>query len=169
MSTPAGTPDPPPVSVLEADLTRPDHQLAVRALTNAYAADPMGNGAALSDPVLDRVVDALRAHPTARVFLAYVGTEPVGIATCFTGFSTFAARPVLNVHDLAVLAGWRGRGVGRALLEAVESAARASGCARLTLEVGDRNIRARRAYEAAGFAQAHYGDAGHALFYVKTL
>jgi len=39
---------------------------------------------------------------------------------CFRGFSTFAAAPLINVHDLAVVPGFRGQGIGRRLLEAVE-------------------------------------------------
>ena len=86
------------------------------------------------------------------------------------GFSTFKARPLVNVHDLAVLPEHRGRGVGRALLAAVERKARALGCARVTLEVQENNGRARRVYERAGFAQAVYGDTtGGSLFYTKPL
>lgn len=161
---------PADVVVIQADLDRPDHQRAVRELTAAYAADPMGNGAPLSAAVLDQLIDGMRAHPTTLVFLAFAGREPVGIANCFLGFSTFAARPLINIHDLSVEAGWRGRGIGRALLHAVEEEARRRGCVKLTLEVGDRNLPARRAYEACGFAQATYGPAaGAALFYVKGL
>jgi ribosomal protein S18 acetylase RimI-like enzyme len=41
---------------------------------------------------------------------------------------------------------------------------------KVTLEVQDNNSRARRIYEAAGFAQAVYGKTtGGSLFYTKTL
>jgi GNAT superfamily N-acetyltransferase len=158
------------VSVVEADLADPAHQRDVVAMTAAYAEDAMGNGGPLPPDVLERLVPALRAHPTTVVLLAYVDGRAAGIATCFLGFSTFAARPLLNVHDLSVVREHRGRGVGRALLEAAERSARARGCVKLTLEVQDGNARARRVYEAAGFAQAHAGaSAGGALFYAKPL
>jgi ribosomal protein S18 acetylase RimI-like enzyme len=166
----AAPPLPTEPTVVEANLDRAEHQRAIVALTDAYAADAMGNGERLPKEVLDRLVPGLRAHPTTLVFLCYLDGEAVGIATCFVGFSTFAARSLVNVHDLAVLPAYRGRGIGRALLAAVERAARARGCVKVTLEVQENNRRARRVYEAAGFAQGAYADgAGGSLFYWKRL
>jgi GNAT superfamily N-acetyltransferase len=156
--------------VIQADLDRPDHRGAVVAMTAAYALDEMGNGGPLPQDVLDRLIPALRSHPTTLVLLAYVDAAAVGIATCFVGFSTFAARPLVNVHDLSVLPEHRGRGVGRALLRGVERAARERGCVKVTLEVQENNHRARRAYESAGLTQAGSGGpTGGALFYSKSL
>jgi ribosomal protein S18 acetylase RimI-like enzyme len=156
--------------VVTADLERPDHQEAIVAMTAAYALDNMGNGGPLSREVLARLVPGLRSHPTTLVFLAYVDGVAVGIATCFLGFSTFAARPLINIHDLAVLPEHRGRGIGRALLRAVELAARERDCVKVTLEVQENNHRARQLYERAGLAQAVYGDTtGGSLFYSKRL
>jgi len=160
----------PAVEIVEADLARPPHQQAVLALTDAYARDAMGNGAPLAADVLARLVPSLRAHPTTVILLAYADGEAVGIATCFLGFSTFAARPLLNVHDLAVLPAYRGRGIARQLLAAAEAKARALDCCKLTLEVQENNHRARRLYARAGFAQNVYQEAaGGALFYAKPL
>ncbi|HET6147257.1 MAG TPA: GNAT family N-acetyltransferase [Polyangia bacterium] len=159
-----------PISIIEADLARPDHARDVVALTQTYAQDPMGNGAALDPAVVARLISGLRAHPTTLIFLAYAGDQAVGIATCFRGFSTFRAQPLLNVHDLAVAPDQRGRGVGARLLAAVEQKARELGCCRLTLEVQEHNANARRLYGRAGFSQMVYGvPAGGALFYVKPL
>lgn len=157
-----------PVEIVEADLARADHQKDVLALTNAYALDPMGGGGPLSQETLDRLVPALRETPATLILLAYVDGNAVGIATCFQGFSTFAARPLLNVHDLAVLPEHRGRGVGRALLTAVEHAARVRGCCKITLEVLEKNP-ARRLYEDAGFGPTVDPGSGTLLFYSKTL
>lgn len=157
------------VRVIAADLDDPAQQRAIVDLTDAYAADPMGDGASLPDDVRGRLIAGLRRHPTTLVFLAYAGGEAVGLATCFLGFSTFAARPLLNVHDLVVLPGRRGRGIGRSLLEAAEREARARGCCKLTLEVTEQNRAARRVYERAGFHQAVYGEGGGLLAYAKPL
>lgn len=158
------------IDIITADLERPDHCRAVLELTEAYARDPMGIADDLPDGTAHRLIDGLRAHPTTLIFLAYAGSEPVGIATCFIGFSTFAARRLINVHDLAVLPGHRGSGVGRRLLEAVLEKGRHLDCCKVTLEVQENNRRARALYEASGFAQAHYADgAGGALFYSKPL
>ena len=153
-----------------ADLDLPEHAAAVTALVDAYARDPWGDGKPLADGVRQRLVPALREHPTTLVLLAWLGDEPIGVAVSFLGFSTFAARPLLNLHDLAVTPAARGRGVGRKLLEALESVARERGCCKLTLEVLEKNRRAKRLYEEFGFAQATYAeDGGSALFYAKKL
>lgn len=159
-----------PVSITEADLRRPEHQEAIVELIDAYAADPMGNGKPLSADVRAALIQGLQEHPTTLVFLAYQGEQAVGIAVCFRGFSTFAAKPLINIHDLAVLNTHRGCGIGRLLLEAVEAKARALGCCKLTLETQENNRRARGVYQAAGFAQAVYEEAaGGSLFYTKPL
>ena len=156
--------------IIQANLERADHQQAVIDLTDAYAADAMGSGARLPEHVRAALVPGLRSHPTTLIFLAYTNDSPIGIATCFLGFSTFSARGLVNIHDLAVLPAYRGRGVGRRLLEAVEEKARALGCCKVTLEVQEGNRRARRVYESAGFAQAVYAEgAGGALYYSKPL
>ncbi|HEU4405407.1 MAG TPA: GNAT family N-acetyltransferase [Polyangiaceae bacterium] len=159
-----------PVEVVEADLSRPDHQEAVVSLVDAYARDPMGGGEPLSAEARGGLIPGLRAHPTTLVFLAYLGGRAVGVAVCFLGFSTFAAKPLVNVHDLGVLPECRGRGVGRLLLGAVERRARALGCCKLTLEVLENNRPARALYESVGFAPLTYQEsAGGALFLSKKL
>jgi GNAT superfamily N-acetyltransferase len=159
-----------PVSIVEADLARADHARDVVVLTQLYARDAMGNGGPLGQEVLDRLVAGLRSLPTTLIFLAYADGEAVGIATCFRGFSTFHARPLVNVHDLAVAPGKRGQGIGARLLEAVERKARELGCCKLTLEVQENNDEARRVYARAGFSQAVYGEpVGGCLFYTKPL
>ena len=157
-------------SVIPADLAHPGHQAAALALMDAYSRDPMGDGCPLSDYARENLIPVLRQHPTSLVFLAYFGSEPVGIATCFIGFSTFAARPLLNLSDFFVLPRHQGKGLGRRLLEAVEARARTLGCCRLTLEVQEHNQRARKIYGGFGFAQAtHVAEAGGALFLAKPL
>ena len=158
------------LEITEADLDCPPQQQAVLELLDAYAADPMGDGRSLSPEVRDRLIDGLRRHPTTLIFLAWRDRRAVGIAVCFLGFSTFHARSLINIHDLAVLPPYRGRRIGPRLLEAVAHKARQLGCCKLTLEVQENNHRARRLYEAAGFAQVQYHqDAGGSLFYAKPL
>ena len=158
------------IAIVEADLSRKDHQRDVVAMIDAYARDPMGNDGPLPDDVYDRLIDGLRGHPTTLIYLAYAGDEAVGIATCFVGFSTFYARPLVNIHDLGVVPSFRGRGIGRALLAAVEAKARELGCCKVTLEVLSDNVRARAIYERAGFGPAVYGgNTSGTLFYAKVL
>jgi ribosomal protein S18 acetylase RimI-like enzyme len=158
------------IDVLEADLSKPQHQAAVLDLTRAYARDPMGNGGDLPQAIQSVLVGRLREHPTTLIFLAFHGHEPVGIATCFLGFSTFAARHLINVHDLHVVSGFRRHGIARRLLEAVEARARQLGCCKLTLEVQEKNHAAQALYRSLGFQGGQYEpEAGTVLFREKRL
>lgn len=158
------------IDFLEADLTRTEHQGAVLDLINAYSCDPMGDGKPLSEDARARLIAGLQEHPTTLIILAFKSSEPIGVAVCFRGFSTFAARPLLNIHDLNVLPAFRGIGIGRGLIAAVEAKARELGCCKLSLEVQEKNHRARRTYAASGFTQAQYElEAGNVLFLTKTL
>ena len=160
----------PHTTVIEADLARAEHQDAILQLLNAYSSDPMGDGNPLSDVARRDLIPGLRQHPTTAVFLAYHGSEPVGLAICFRGFSTFAARPLVNIHDFSVLPAHRGRGIGRLILAAVERYARATGCCKLTLEVQENNHRAKSIYASAGFTQMLYvPEAGGSLNLSKQL
>lgn len=159
-----------PIEIVEADLDRADHQQAIVELIDAYARDPLGNGSPLPANVRNALIPGLRQHPTTLIFLAYQESLAVGIAVCFRGFSTFAARPLVNIHDLAVLPGHRGQKIGRRLLAEVERKAREWGCCKLTLEVLENNALARRLYATQGFAQTvQQPAAGGALFLSKPL
>jgi ribosomal protein S18 acetylase RimI-like enzyme len=139
------------VNVLLADLADPAHQRAIVDLVDMYSRDGFGDSRPLPADVRERLIPGLVAHGGARVFLALYGDEPLGIAVCFLGFSTFRAQPLINIHDIAVSPAARGRGIGQALLKAVESEARRLGCGKVTLEVRADNSVAMRAYETAGF------------------
>ena len=139
------------ITIVKADLNNPDHCAAIPAMINAYASDPMGGGAPLDPARLADIVPGLRKHPASLVFLAFNEAGPVGIANCFIGFSTFAAQPLVNIHDLAVLERHRGQGIGLDLLRAIEVEARNMGCCKLTLEVRDDNTRASAIYRQFGF------------------
>lgn len=155
---------------IQADLETPAHQRDVLYLIDSYSRDAMGDGAPLAPAVRERLIAGLRQHPTTLVFLAYEGDAAIGVAVCFLGFSTFAAKPLINLHDVAILPTHRGRGIGRGLLAAVEFRARELGCCKLTLEVLDRNDRALRTYAVAGFKRySLQPGAGEAIFMTKSL
>jgi ribosomal protein S18 acetylase RimI-like enzyme len=157
------------IQVRPADLADARDAAAVVALLDAYATDPRGGGEPLPQEVRARLIPGLRAHPTTRVWLAFEYLRPVGVCVGFLGFSTFRGLPLLNIHDLAVLADQRGRGVGLALLAAAQSAAQAAGCCKLTLEVQEDNAPARRLYERFGFRDVTFGNSGPTRFLGKGL
>ena len=104
------------------------------------------------------------------VFLAYREDEAVGLAICFRGFSTFAARPLINIHDLFVMPAHRGTGLGWRILSAIERRARRLGLLQTDARSSRKQPRAQNLYAAAGFAQAtHVPEAGGALFLSKPL
>ncbi len=141
----------------------------VVALLDAYARDPMGGGEPLRNDVKARLTGDLAANPQAFSLIARLEERAVGLANCFTGYSTFAAAPLVNIHDLAVLPDARGKGIGRALLAAVEAEALKRGACKITLEVLSGNP-ARHLYDACGFGDYQLDPAtGHALFWQKRL
>jgi ribosomal protein S18 acetylase RimI-like enzyme len=160
--------------VIRADLDNPLHQQAIVSMMDAYSRDPMGDDRPLSEYARQNLFRGLREHPTALVYLVLDESVPCGIATCFRGFSTFAAKPLINVSDFYIVPAWRGHGLGGALLSTIESEAKRSGCCKLTLEVQSNNQAARAIYEHYGFRQAVYAadaqaNAGGSLYMVKPL
>jgi len=152
------------------DLHDPAQAQAWLDLLDHYAHDPMGGGTGLSDYAKANLVRELADLPTFHGALAFSGKNAVGLINCFAGFSTFAAKPLLNIHDIVTHAEVRGQGIGQALLGWAEQRARVLGCCKLTLEVLSNNTRALASYERAGFAPYVLDpQAGHALFLQKTL
>jgi GNAT superfamily N-acetyltransferase len=150
-----------------ADVRHTDPQLE---LLDLYARDPMGGGHGLDPAVRAQLIGALARVPGFHGALAWHEGRAVGLLHGFTGFSTFAARPLFNVHDIVVREGWRGRGVGQALLAWAETLARRLGCCKLTLEVLAGNERALRSYARAGYEPYELDPAaGHALLMQRKL
>ena len=138
------------IRIRQADLENSEDTRSVLRLLDNYALHPMGSGAPLPDRVRKRVIDGLRAHPTTLVFLAFSGTQAVGLANCFVGYSTFQAKPIVNIHDLCVQDAFRGRGVGGRLIDAVIAHATDHDWCAVTLEVRADNP-ARQLYARKGF------------------
>lgn len=158
------------VEILEAELANPEHAAAVLSLVEQFTSDPMGGGAKLPQDARAALIPGLAAHPTTVIFLAYQDNTAVGVAVCFIGFSTFAAKPLINIHDLFVQEAARGRSVGRDLIEAITEKTRSIGGCKVTLEVQSNNHRAQAVYFAAGFEKAVYEEAaGTVMFLTKPL
>lgn len=161
------------VHICLADYANPVHANALVAVLDAYACDPMGGGEGLSDFAKANVVAALAARPQAYSVLAFADSsqsQAVGLVNCIEGFSTFACRPLVNVHDVAVLASYRGQGVAERMLALAEEIARQRGACKLTLEVLSGNAGAVRLYQRVGFAAYELDpDAGQARFMQKWL
>lgn len=158
------------VDIVMANYRNPMHARAVVDLLDAYARDPAGGGSPLSADVIAELPKALAARPQVFSVLAYDGEQPVGLINCIEGFSTFACKPLVNVHDVVVLASHRGQRVTQRMLGRVEDEARSRGACKLTLEVLSGNQSALRAYEREGFANYQLDPAfGSAVFLQKKL
>lgn len=143
-------------------------------LLDHYMRGPTGSGKAMSDALRARLPDELRRRPTVLSFISYWNKkgerQAAGLINCVEGFSTFAGRPLLNVHDIIVHEDFRRRGIATALLAHAEQVARERGCCKLTLEVLEGNTGARQAYLNSGFAGYQLDPAmGQALFMEKKL
>lgn len=137
--------------IRDAKLEDPADGAALVEIIDSYARGPGGQRAPLTEEARSGLVKGLLDHPCATALLAVGEGRAVGAAVCVWGFSTFAGRPCVNIHDLAVLPEYQGRGVGSQLLQEVERRAKERGCCKITLEVHDTNRDARRLYERAGF------------------
>jgi GNAT superfamily N-acetyltransferase len=158
------------INIQIADINNPAHAGAVVYLLNEYAQDPMGGGEPLSAFTQANLVGEMAKRPTIHVVLAFVDDKPAGLINCIEGFSTFACKPLLNIHDVVVLADYRGQGISSQLLKKAEEIARLLGCCKLTLEVLEGNKTAQAAYIANGFAGYQLDpEMGRAMFWQKKL
>ena len=157
-------------SVRQASYGHPSDAAAVVALLDAYASDPAGGGEPLSDFVKANLVRELAARPQAYSVLAFDGDQPVGLVNCIEGFSSFKCKPLVNVHDVAVLASHRGRGIAEAMLAEAERIAVERGAVKMTLEVLSGNVPAVKLYRRIGYEGSQLDPAmGTAQFMQKWL
>ena len=158
------------ILVLQASYTNPVHAEAIGLVLNHYAEDPMGGGQSLAPDMLQQLPGELAKLPHAFSVLAFVGGEPAGLVNCFEGFSTFACRPLVNVHDVSVVSKFRGLGLSQKMLQKVEDIARQRGCCKITLEVLEGNGVAQASYKKFGFSGAQLDpEHGQMLFWNKYL
>ena len=146
------------------------HAYALLYLLDHYASGPMGGSNALDENVKATLIPALAARSDYIGFLAFSNALPVGLINCFEGFSTFAARPLLNIHDIIVHTDFHGQGIGTLLLQRTEQAAKQKNYCKLTLEVLAHNQAALQLYRRAGFQPYQLTEAaGQALFMHKII
>ena len=161
------------VHLCRADYADPAHMRVLVDLLDGYARDPMGGGEPLSEFARQNLPAALAARPFLFSVLAFTDStlaEPVGLVNCVEGFSSFACRPLVNVHDVVVAAPYRGQGVAEQMLALVEQLARERGACKLTLEVLSGNLSAMRLYRRIGFDNYQLDPhAGQAQFMQKWL
>lgn len=113
------------------------------AIETAFTVDPARQ---------EKGLRALLASPTARILAAEAGGEVVGMCTVQLTVSTAEGGPSGLIEDVVVDRAWRGKGIGRALLDEAEAWARAQGASRVQLLADQRNAPALDFYTARGWA-----------------
>ena len=106
---------------------------------------------------LERALDLFLAHPgTGFVWLASTEAgQAVGACVVCYAISTSRGSRVAKLDDVTIRAGWQGRGVGTALLEALCDRLRGDGVARIDTACHRDNAGAWRFYERLGFRPLH--------------
>jgi GNAT superfamily N-acetyltransferase len=156
--------------IIQADLTQLEHAQAYLALMSHYASDPMGGGEDISDFAKQNLVNSLLKRTDVFIVLVFKDKQPAGLLTAIEGFSTFACKPLLNVHDVVVYSDFRGQGVSALLFAEIEKIAKARDCCKITLEVLEGNEIAKKAYTKQGFSGYQLTpEFGNALFWSKSL
>ena len=89
-------------------------------------------------------------RPAAEVVIARAGDEAIGFALFFHNYSTFLGRRGIYLEDLFVVPEWRGRGIGRRLLQHLARLAVERGCGRFEWSVLSWNEPAIGFYQKLG-------------------
>lgn len=99
----------------------------------------------------DLIRDVFDLNPWIYILVAEVGDELIGyVALCGLTRLQFGLRG-MDIHHLFTEATFRGRGVGRSLVEASKIRAIALSCHYLTVGTHPNNHRAQALYESLGF------------------
>jgi ribosomal protein S18 acetylase RimI-like enzyme len=158
------------MEILLVDYADAQHAQWLVNIHSEYARDPMGGGEDLSKEVKENLVTQLSKVPGAFSLIAVNDGIPVAYTNCLMGFSTFAAKPLINVHDIYVHADFRGQGLSHQLLAEVEKIAHERQCCKITLEVLSNNVPAKASYNKFGFSDYQLDpSSGSALFWQKKL
>ena len=116
------------------------------------------------------IVKELSKLPYAFSLITYIKDEPAGLANCFELFSTFACKPLINIHDFIVLEKYRENGISQKMLNKVGEIAISKGCCKITLEILSNNEAAKASYKKFGFISYELEPkTGVALFWQKKI
>jgi ribosomal protein S18 acetylase RimI-like enzyme len=139
-------------------------------LLNEYAKDPMGGGSELAQHSKSNLIKELKKRSFIFSIICYVDGKPAGFSNCIEGFSTFKCKPLINIHDFAVIPEFRGLQLSQRLMNKIEDIAISKGCCKITLEVLEGNEVAKNVYIKVGFKGYELDpEMGKAVFWEKSL
>lgn len=158
------------LNTVKVDYTNKTHLEHLFHLLQMYAKDPMGGGEAIDEDIIRGLPEALASRSYMHSFIVYEAESPIAFANCIESFSTFSGKGVMNIHDFGVQEKSRGLNVSQFLLSSIEQFAKSIGCSKITLEVLQENLSAKRAYTKAGFnAYQLDPNLGDAMFWHKYI
>ena len=147
---------PDDLQILKCDFNNPLHCEAEIRLMRDYMTDKMGGKPPLTDKENQLLIEGLKNHPTTLTLLAVYKDEFVGLTNSFINFATFSVKKFLNIHDVIVSSSYRGKGIGKRLLEEnIRIAKEELNCSKITLEVRDDNRIAQQLYASLGFKDSN--------------
>jgi ribosomal protein S18 acetylase RimI-like enzyme len=120
-------------------------------------------------------VPALTGHARqlleqGEMMVLLAGDGPDGISLIRLRPSVWTGGPEAHLQELYVVPRRRGRGIGRALLEATMAIAREAGASGIDLNTGETDTVARALYESCAFTNREGGPDGPSmLFYERDL
>jgi len=140
------------LSILQVDLQNPAHCDQVIKLLNDYMKDPMGNNRPMPKELPSQIISGLKQHSGFLGFFVMADNQFAGLANCNINFSTFQAKPLINIHDFIVAPECRNMGAGHFLLRGIINYASQNGFCRVNLEVREDNQIAKSLYKKNGFS-----------------
>ena len=135
---------------IRVDLENESHCSNLLILLDDYMRDEMGTGEPMAVELGAKIIEVLRSHAGYLGFFACLGNEYAALANCNLNFSTWQAKPLINIHDFIVSSAFRNRGIGLYLLNGIERYAAKKGYCRINLEVRYDNSKAQNLYIKAG-------------------
>jgi GNAT superfamily N-acetyltransferase len=128
--------------------TRADVPVILQLIRGLAEYERLAHECVATEPALIETLFGPR--PQAEVILAYADDRPAGFALFFSNYSTFLAKAGIYLEDLFVFPEFRGRGIGKRLLQHLAQLAVERRCGRLEWSVLDWNVDAIRFYESLG-------------------
>ena len=141
---------------LKIDLSNIEHQQQLVRLLDAYMRDEMGNGAPMPEELAPEILNGLKNYPGYLGFFVQIDSSYAALANCNKNFSTFKAKPLINIHDFIVHPEFRGKKVGEFLLNSIADYGKKNGYCRVNLEVRNDNLNAKKLYQKVGFNECEH-------------
>jgi ribosomal protein S18 acetylase RimI-like enzyme len=136
---------------IKVNLQDENHCYHVLKLLNEYMEDEMGAGGPMPEELGPKIIDGLKKHTGYLGFFVCVEDDFAALANCNLNFSTWKAKPLINIHDFIVSPNFRGQGIGLFLLDEIAKYAKEKDYCRVNLEVRYDNLKAQNLYKKTGF------------------